>query len=339
MEFIAYRLLYSLYTGSSSDARTRLQRLSPSQRAHPWVRHSLSVLAAAGCEDWARYFKLYLSAPNMAGYLMEWTAHTSRIKALQVLTKSIKPSLPLPWLTSLLAFDSQREAHKFISGCGGVWIEKMVERTEAEGNKKATTKTKKQPSKASKDGAASTSAASAGLTSSSSSSSASAAGNAPELVVVDVDDSAAAASASAAPASAAALGVADDTSSTPAISAGFAGDSEQVADADAGAGAGSSAPDDDGDATIAIDGSNDDDDDEEEQEEAVAALSTTVRELHLDCKTSEIVMVREATAEEEEFAAAGLSVLDQLRMATETAGSASAKFGTSGVASAAGGAM
>jgi hypothetical protein len=48
---------------------------------------------------------------------------------------------------------------------------------------------------------------------------------------------------------------------------------------------------------------------------AAAPAAGMVREWHVDCKASEIVMVRETTVEEEEASMSGLSVLDQLRMA------------------------
>ena len=52
---------------------------------------------------------------------MKWSFHTLRIRALQILTRTVKPSLPLGgYLMHALAFDSASEAARFILACGGV---------------------------------------------------------------------------------------------------------------------------------------------------------------------------------------------------------------------------
>ncbi len=88
LEFCAYRVLYALYTGNTSDSRTLLRRLTPEQAANEWVRHAVAALAAHTSENWTRFFRLYRTAPNMASYLLDWTLHTTRIRALQTLTKA-----------------------------------------------------------------------------------------------------------------------------------------------------------------------------------------------------------------------------------------------------------
>ncbi len=55
---------------------------------------------------------------------MRWSFHHLRIRALQVLTRTVKPSLPLGgYLLQSLAFASPSEAARFITACGGVLVE------------------------------------------------------------------------------------------------------------------------------------------------------------------------------------------------------------------------
>jgi hypothetical protein len=55
---------------------------------------------------------------------MRWSFHHLRIRALQILTRTVKPSLPLGgYLLHTLAFDSPSEAARFIMACGGALVE------------------------------------------------------------------------------------------------------------------------------------------------------------------------------------------------------------------------
>ena len=51
---------------------------------------------------------------------MKWNFHRLRIRALQHLTRTVKPSLPLSYLVKSLGFEDAREAGRFIVSCGGV---------------------------------------------------------------------------------------------------------------------------------------------------------------------------------------------------------------------------
>ena len=52
---------------------------------------------------------------------MRWSFHVLRIRALQTLTRTVKPSLPLgSYLMRALAFECPREAARFIVACGGL---------------------------------------------------------------------------------------------------------------------------------------------------------------------------------------------------------------------------
>ena len=60
----------------------------------------------------------------MGGCIMKWCFHVLRIRALQVLTRAVKPSLPLGgYLAPSLGFASPSDAARFIHACGGALVE------------------------------------------------------------------------------------------------------------------------------------------------------------------------------------------------------------------------
>jgi hypothetical protein len=233
------------------------------------VQHALAVLAASAAGNFARLFSLYRSAPNMGAYIIEWTAHNTRISALMALSKSVKPTIPLSFLTRMLAFESQGDAARFLRRCGGVLIEKDVLPAGSSSSSATTTTTTTTTTTA-----AATTTSAAGATAAV----AAAVGPPPPPEAAEEPP--------------------------PLVSrAGFPGAAmEEIGikvkrEVAVGAGAAVGAP-------VASEG------------------SPPTKEWHLDCKASEIVHVRQATAEEEEFACAGVNVLEQLRMATDAAAAA-----------------
>ena len=52
---------------------------------------------------------------------MKWSFHRLRIRALQLLTKTVKPSVPLSYIIKSLGFGDAREAARFVINCGGVF--------------------------------------------------------------------------------------------------------------------------------------------------------------------------------------------------------------------------
>ena len=120
LEFAAYRVLYSLYTGDRTDAKAQLARLSAAECADAWVRHALCVAAAVSAENAARFFALHRSAPNMGSYLMDWLADGVRARALAALCRGARPTLPLAFLVRALGFESAADARAFLAKCGGV---------------------------------------------------------------------------------------------------------------------------------------------------------------------------------------------------------------------------
>ncbi|KAJ2829953.1 hypothetical protein GGI24_002020, partial [Coemansia furcata] len=115
MEFLAYRILYFLYTRNKSDVNLALAAMAPTDKHDPAVQHALGVRHALATGNYFRYFQLYACAPNMGGYLMDNFADRERCSALHKMCKAYRPRLGLGFITQSLAFDTTEECTKFLT--------------------------------------------------------------------------------------------------------------------------------------------------------------------------------------------------------------------------------
>ena len=112
-EFIAYRILYLQYAQNHSgkcvrcdflvcrrstflrlshrfatDINALLKHLTPVQKNDPAISHALKVRSSMATGNYHRFFKLYLDAPNMGGYLIDKFVDRERIAALKAICKA-----------------------------------------------------------------------------------------------------------------------------------------------------------------------------------------------------------------------------------------------------------
>ena len=59
------------FLNSMSDLTTAIASLSKEDREDECIKHSLQVRSAWALNNYHKFFKLYLDAPKMAGYLMD----------------------------------------------------------------------------------------------------------------------------------------------------------------------------------------------------------------------------------------------------------------------------
>jgi hypothetical protein len=59
-----------------------MKQLTPSQKTSACIKHSLDVRTALASGNYARFFKLYLNAPNMGFFLMDVFIEKHRIMCL-----------------------------------------------------------------------------------------------------------------------------------------------------------------------------------------------------------------------------------------------------------------
>ena len=87
-EFLAYRILYFIYTGNRTDMNDALASITPADRRVSAVKHALDVRSALALGNYHRFFRLYLDAPNMGPYLMDIFIARERLSALAKISKA-----------------------------------------------------------------------------------------------------------------------------------------------------------------------------------------------------------------------------------------------------------
>jgi hypothetical protein len=86
-EFTAYRILYFVYTCNKTDMNDMLAELTPADKTHEWIKHALDVRSALALGNYHKFFRLYLQAQNMGGYLMDMFIERERLTALANMSK------------------------------------------------------------------------------------------------------------------------------------------------------------------------------------------------------------------------------------------------------------
>ncbi|KAG0286456.1 hypothetical protein BGZ96_009441 [Linnemannia gamsii] len=118
MEFTAYRILYLLHTRNPSDIIAMLASLTPSQKHDPAVKHALKVRTALASSNYHALFKLYISAPNMGGYLMDQFVERERVEAMKMICKAYRPNIEVSFLKGTLGFVDELECMGFLKTIG-----------------------------------------------------------------------------------------------------------------------------------------------------------------------------------------------------------------------------
>ncbi|KAK3704686.1 hypothetical protein LTR37_013660 [Vermiconidia calcicola] len=103
-EFVAYRILYFIYTCNRTDMNDVLADLTPADKQKPGVQHALQVRSALASGNYHKFFRLYDEAPFMGPYLLDMFIQRERFAALAAICKAYKPDVSLQFLAKELAF-------------------------------------------------------------------------------------------------------------------------------------------------------------------------------------------------------------------------------------------
>ncbi|KAI5776382.1 SAC3/GANP/Nin1/mts3/eIF-3 p25 family-domain-containing protein [Geopyxis carbonaria] len=117
-EFKAYRILYLLHTCNRSDMNEILANLTPADKKHHPIQHALEVRSVLAIGNYHRFFRLYLEAPGMGGYLMDSFVVRERMAALACICRSYRPDIDIRFLTEELGFESDTECVTFLCDNG-----------------------------------------------------------------------------------------------------------------------------------------------------------------------------------------------------------------------------
>lgn len=108
-EFLSYRIIYLLHTRNRSgklptllpvgqadmiDMATLLAQLTPTEKSDPGVHHALQIHAALATSNYVRFFRLFNTAPNMSGYILDHFVERERMSALTIMSKAYVPFPP-----------------------------------------------------------------------------------------------------------------------------------------------------------------------------------------------------------------------------------------------------
>ncbi|KAF2714281.1 hypothetical protein K504DRAFT_370618 [Pleomassaria siparia CBS 279.74] len=119
-EFLAYRILYFVYTCNKTDMNDLLAELTPADKAHDWIRHALDVRSALALGNYHKFFKLYLEANTktyMGVYLMDMFIERERFNALANISRAYI-TVTMRFLTDELAFENEVDCREFLESNG-----------------------------------------------------------------------------------------------------------------------------------------------------------------------------------------------------------------------------
>ncbi|KAI8075342.1 SAC3/GANP/Nin1/mts3/eIF-3 p25 family-domain-containing protein [Gilbertella persicaria] len=115
-EFLAYRILYLIFSQNQSDINAMLEEMcNVGLKKHAsCVQHALMVRTSLAKGNYHKFFQLYQEAPNMGGYLLDQFVGRVRIEALLVMCKAYKMGVSLSYVAKSLCFKDIKQLVQFL---------------------------------------------------------------------------------------------------------------------------------------------------------------------------------------------------------------------------------
>uniref|UniRef100_A0A5S6QQU7 SAC3/GANP/THP3 conserved domain-containing protein n=1 Tax=Trichuris muris TaxID=70415 RepID=A0A5S6QQU7_TRIMR len=110
-EFVAYRILFFVFTQNSMDIKASLSRITASQRGNTCVQFACEFCQAWMMGNFRTLFQLYKNgSPKLCSYLVALVLDRERKRSIRNMIKAYRPTrLPISFVMDVLAFDDQEE--------------------------------------------------------------------------------------------------------------------------------------------------------------------------------------------------------------------------------------
>lgn len=113
-EFIAYRILYYIFTTNTTDIMTCLASLTASHRKNVSIKHAIETAHSWLLSNYVLFFRHYKNAPDMSAFILNWIIERERKTAVKLVVKAYRPNIPVECLINMLAFQDLDSCLQFL---------------------------------------------------------------------------------------------------------------------------------------------------------------------------------------------------------------------------------